>query len=70
MTAFGTAVDSTGADEFLAKWIVWALKPFGVMTVFGRVLCFNDSADATDVPTPPLHWSFCGSIGGGKSPGP
>jgi di/tricarboxylate transporter len=33
MMAFGTAVDSTGADEFLASWIVWALEPFGVMTV-------------------------------------
>jgi di/tricarboxylate transporter len=33
MTAFGTAVDITNADEFLARWIVWALEPMGVMAV-------------------------------------
>jgi di/tricarboxylate transporter len=33
MTAFGTAMDKTGADELLAKWIVSGLEPFGVMAV-------------------------------------
>jgi di/tricarboxylate transporter len=33
MTAFGTAMDKTGAAEFLAKWIVYALDPFGVMAI-------------------------------------
>jgi di/tricarboxylate transporter len=35
MTAFGTAMDKTGAAEFLAKWIVYALDPFGVMAILG-----------------------------------
>jgi len=33
MTAFGTAVDITNADEFLAYWIVWGLESFGVTAV-------------------------------------
>jgi di/tricarboxylate transporter len=35
MTAFGTAMDKTGAAEFLAKWIVYGLEPFGVMVILG-----------------------------------
>ena len=35
MTAFGAAMDKTGAAEFLAKGIVYALEPFGVMVVLG-----------------------------------
>jgi di/tricarboxylate transporter len=33
MTAFGTAMEKTGADELLARWIVAGLKPFGVTAV-------------------------------------
>ncbi len=33
MTAFGAAMDKTGADELLARWIVSGLKPIGVMAV-------------------------------------
>jgi di/tricarboxylate transporter len=33
MTAFGVAMDKTGAAEFLATWIVNWLEPFGVMVI-------------------------------------
>ena len=33
MTAFGTAMEKTGADELLARWIVAGLQPFGVVAV-------------------------------------
>ena len=33
MTAFGTAMEKTGADALLAGWIVGGLKPFGVIAV-------------------------------------
>lgn len=35
MTAFGTAMEKTGAAPLLAHWVVAALSPFGVMTVMG-----------------------------------
>jgi di/tricarboxylate transporter len=33
MTAFGVAMDKTGTAEFLAKWIVGGLEPFGVTAI-------------------------------------
>jgi di/tricarboxylate transporter len=33
MTAFGVAMDKTGAAAFLAQWIVWGLEPFGVRAI-------------------------------------
>ncbi len=33
MTAFGVAIDQTGADTMLAQWIVAVLKPWGVMAI-------------------------------------
>jgi di/tricarboxylate transporter len=33
MTAFGVAMEKTGAAEFLAKWIVEGLEPFGIRVV-------------------------------------
>jgi di/tricarboxylate transporter len=33
MTAFGVAIDQTGADTLLAHWIVTLLKPWGVMAI-------------------------------------
>ena len=33
MTAFGAAMVKTGATEFLAKWIIYGLEPFGVMVI-------------------------------------
>jgi di/tricarboxylate transporter len=33
MTAFGTAMDKTGAAAFLATWIVHLLQPFGEMVI-------------------------------------
>jgi di/tricarboxylate transporter len=33
MTAFGVAMEKTGAAEFLANWIVFALEPLGVMAI-------------------------------------
>lgn len=38
MTAFGTAMEKTGAAALLAHWLVSALSPFGVMTVMGGFL--------------------------------
>lgn len=35
MTAFGTAMEKTGAAALLAHWVVTALSPLGVMTVMG-----------------------------------
>jgi di/tricarboxylate transporter len=33
MTAFGVAMQKTGAAEFLAKWIVFYLEPYGVTVI-------------------------------------
>ncbi len=33
MTAFGTAMENTGAAEYLAKGIVGALEPFGILSI-------------------------------------
>jgi di/tricarboxylate transporter len=33
MTAFGVAMDKTGTADFLAKWIVLGLEPFGIMVI-------------------------------------
>ncbi len=33
MTAFGTAMDKTGAAAFLANWIVYLLKPYGELMI-------------------------------------
>jgi di/tricarboxylate transporter len=33
MTAFGVAMEKTGAAEFLAKWLVEGLEPFGIRIV-------------------------------------
>ena len=33
MTAFGVAIDQTGADKLLARWIVALLQPWGVMAI-------------------------------------
>ncbi|MBA9079748.1 MULTISPECIES: SLC13 family permease [Rufibacter] len=33
MTAFGMAMANSGADKFLAHWIVQLLEPFGVLTI-------------------------------------
>ncbi|GAA4300574.1 SLC13 family permease [Nibribacter koreensis] len=35
MTAFGMAMQNTGADQFLADWIVRLLEPFGVIVILG-----------------------------------
>jgi di/tricarboxylate transporter len=35
MTAFGTAMEKTGAAAMLAHWVVAALSPLGVMSVMG-----------------------------------
>jgi di/tricarboxylate transporter len=35
MTAFGMAMQNTGADKFLAEWIVRLLEPFGVLVILG-----------------------------------
>jgi di/tricarboxylate transporter len=35
MTAFGVAMQKTGAAEFLAKWIVEGLEPFGIRVILG-----------------------------------
>jgi di/tricarboxylate transporter len=35
MTAFGLAMDRTGAAQLLAQWVVAALAPFGVLAVLG-----------------------------------
>jgi di/tricarboxylate transporter len=35
MTAFGTAMEKTGAAALLAHWVVAALSPLGVMSVMG-----------------------------------
>ena len=33
MTAFGAAMEKTGTAEFLAKWLVYGLEPFGVVAI-------------------------------------
>jgi di/tricarboxylate transporter len=33
MTSFGVAMQKTGAAEFLAKWIVAMLEPYGIMVI-------------------------------------
>jgi di/tricarboxylate transporter len=33
MTAFGLAMEKTGAAKFLADWVIFGLEPFGVMAV-------------------------------------
>lgn len=38
MTAFGTAMEKTGAAELLASWVIGALAPFGVMAVLAGFL--------------------------------
>ncbi|QHL86783.1 potassium transporter TrkA [Nibribacter ruber] len=35
MTAFGMAMQNTGADKFLAEWIVHLLEPFGLVVILG-----------------------------------
>lgn len=35
MTAFGTAMEKTGTAEWLAEWVVYALKPMGDLAILG-----------------------------------
>ena len=60
MTAFGTAMDKTGADELLARWIVSGLEPFGVMAVLAGFFVVTILLTQR-CRMPPLHWWCCRS---------
>jgi di/tricarboxylate transporter len=41
MTSFGVAMQKTGAAEFLAKWIVAGLEPYGIAFILAGFFAFT-----------------------------